>query len=235
MDKGKLLAVARGDEPADLVLRGGRVVNVFSGEIETAALAIVDGLIAGVGDDYAGREMIDLAGAFVAPGLIDAHVHIESSLCIPAQFAQAVVPHGVTTVVIDPHEIANVAGMDGLRFMAQSSAGLPLSVVVMASSCVPATHMETSGATLTAAELAHLLAEGAVYGLAEVMNFPGVVNGDPAVLAKLAAFAGRPRDGHAPRSPASSSTPTSRPASAASTNAPPSPKRAKSWRAGCTS
>jgi adenine deaminase len=198
MDKGKLLAVARGDEPADLVLRGGRVVNVFSGEIETAALAIVDGLIAGVGDDYAGREMIDLAGAFVAPGLIDAHVHIESSLCIPAQFAQAVVPHGVTTVVTDPHEIANVAGMDGLRFMAQSSAGLPLSVVVMASSCVPATHMATSGATLTATELAHLLAEGAVYGLAEVMNFPGVVNGDPAMLAKLAAFAGRPRDGHAP-------------------------------------
>jgi adenine deaminase len=148
MDKGKLLAVARGDEPADLVLRGGRVVNVFSGEIETAALAIVDGLIAGVGDDYAGREMIDLRGAFVAPGLIDAHVHIESSLCMPgAVCRRRVVPHGVTTVVVDPHEIANVAGMDGLRFMAQSSAGCRWSVVVMASSCVPATHMETSGAT----------------------------------------------------------------------------------------
>lgn len=198
MDKRKLLAVARGDVPADLVLRGGRVVNVFSGEIERAAIAIVDGLIAGVGDDYTGREVVDLDGAFVVPGLIDAHVHIESSLCTPAQFAQAVVPHGVTTVVADPHEIANVAGMDGLRFMAQSSAGLPLSVVVMASSCVPATQMETSGATLDAAELAHLLDEGAVYGLAEMMNFPGVVNGDAAVLAKLAAFAGRPRDGHAP-------------------------------------
>jgi adenine deaminase len=198
MDKRKLLAVARGDAPADLVLRGGRVVNVFSGEIEMAAIAIVDGLIAGVGDDYTSREVVDLDGAFVVPGLIDAHVHIESSLCTPAQFAQAVVPHGVTTVVIDPHEIANVAGMAGLRFMAQSSAGLPLSVVVMASSCVPATQMETSGATLGAAELAHLLDEGAVYGLAEMMNFPGVVNGDAAVLAKLAAFAGRPRDGHAP-------------------------------------
>ncbi len=198
MDTGKLLAVARGDAPADLVLRGGRVVNVFSGAIETAAIAIVDGLIAGVDDEYVGREVLDLNGAFVAPGLIDAHVHIESSLCTPAQFAQAVAPHGVTTVVIDPHEIANVAGMDGLRFMAQSSVGLPLSVVVMASSCVPATHMETSGATLDASDLAHLLAEGTVYGLAEVMNFPGVVNGAPAVLAKLDAFAGRPRDGHAP-------------------------------------
>lgn len=198
MDKGKLLAVARGDESADLVLRGGRIVNVFSGAIETAAIAIVDGLIAGVHDDYAGRDEIDLHGAFVAPGLIDAHVHIESSLCTPPQFARAVLPHGVTTVVADPHEIANVAGVEGLRFMAQSSVGLPLSVVVMASSCVPATHMETNGATLDAAQLAHLLDEGTVYGLAEVMNFPGVVNGDPAMLAKLAAFAGRPRDGHAP-------------------------------------
>ncbi|HAJ37771.1 MAG TPA: adenine deaminase [Chloroflexi bacterium] len=198
MDKQKLLAVARGDEPADLVLRGGRVVNVFSGEVETATIAIVDGLIAGIGDDYAGHDALDLHGAFVTPGLIDAHVHIESSLCTPAQFAQAVVPHGVTTVVIDPHEIANVVGMAGLRFMAQSSVGLPLSVVVMASSCVPATHMETNGATLAATELARLLDEGTVYGLAEVMNFPGVVNGDPAVLAKLTAFAGRPRDGHAP-------------------------------------
>ncbi|MBE2237503.1 MAG: adenine deaminase [Caldilineaceae bacterium] len=198
MDKGLLLAVARGDRPADLVLRGGRVVNVFSGEIEEAEVAVVDDLIAGVGMDYAGREIIDLDGAFVAPGLLDAHVHIESSLCIPAQFAQAVVPHGVTTVVTDPHEIANVAGVAGVRFMAQSSVGLPLSVVVMASSCVPATHMESSGATLAAAELAQLLDEGVVHGLAEVMNFPGVVNGDPAMLAKLAAFEGRARDGHAP-------------------------------------
>lgn len=198
MDRRRLLAVARGEEPADLVLRRGRVVNVFSGTVEETSIALAGDRIAGLGDDYQARETIDLNAAYVAPGLIDAHVHIESSLCIPAQFARAVLPRGVTTVVIDPHEIANVAGMAGLRFMAQSSAFLPLSVIVMASSCVPATHMETNGATLTATELAQLLAEGTVYGLAEVMNFPGVVYGDAEVLAKLAAFEGRPRDGHAP-------------------------------------
>lgn len=198
MSQTHLLAVARGDEPADLLLRGGRVINVFSGAIEAADIAIVDGRIAGLGAGYSARETVDLGGAYVAPGLIDAHVHIESSLCIPAQFAQAVVPHGVTTVVADPHEIANVAGLAGVRFMAQNSAGLPLSVVLMASSCVPATHMETTGATLAAAGLAQLLADGTVHGLAEVMNFPGVVYGDPEVLAKIEAFEGRPRDGHAP-------------------------------------
>ncbi|MEJ5248561.1 MAG: adenine deaminase [Caldilinea sp.] len=198
MDRRQLLAVARGEAPADLLLRQARVVNVFSGAIEETSIALAGDRIAGLGADYQAQEVIDLDGAYVAPGLIDAHVHIESSLCIPAQFARAVLPRGVTTVVIDPHEIANVAGMAGLRFMAQNSAGLPLSVVIMASSCVPATHMETNGATLTATELAQLLAEGTVHGLAEVMNFPGVVYGDAEVLAKIAAFEGRPRDGHAP-------------------------------------
>lgn len=198
MDTRRLLAVARGEEPADLVLRRGRVVNVFSGAVEETSIACASDRIAGLGDDYQARETVDLNGAYVAPGLIDAHVHIESSLCTPVQFARAVLPRGVTTVVIDPHEIANVAGMAGLRFMAQTSATLPLSVIVMASSCVPATHMETNGATLTAAELAQLFAEGTVHGLAEVMNFPGVVYGDIEVLAKIAAFEGRSRDGHAP-------------------------------------
>lgn len=198
MDRRRLLAVARGEAPADLLLRRARVVNVFSGAVEETSIALAGDRIAGLGADYQAQEVIDLDGAYVAPGLIDAHVHIESSLCIPAQFARAVLPRGVTTVVIDPHEIANVAGMAGLRFMAQNSAGLPLSVVIMASSCVPATHMETNGATLTATELAQLLAEGTVHGLAEVMNFPGVVYGDAEVLAKIAAFEGRPRDGHAP-------------------------------------
>lgn len=198
MDTRRLLAVARGEEPADLVLRRGRVVNVFSGAVEETSIACAGDRIAGLGDDYQARETVDLNGAYVAPGLIDAHVHIESSLCTPVQFARAVLPRGVTTVVIDPHEVANVAGMAGLRFMAQTSATLPLSVIVMASSCVPATHMETNGATLTAAELAQLLAEGTVHGLAEVMNFPGVVYGDIEVLAKIAAFEGRSRDGHAP-------------------------------------
>lgn len=198
MDLPNLLAVARGDAPADLVLRNGRIVNVFSGEIESGDIAIVEGVIAGVGPAYEGRVIVDLENAYIAPGLIDAHVHIESSLCIPPHFATAVLPHGVTTIVTDPHEIANVAGVAGIRYMADSSRDLPLHVVVMAPSCVPATDMETNGGPLTADDLAPLLADGTVYGLAEVMNFPGVVFGDPGVLAKLRAFAGHPQDGHAP-------------------------------------
>src|SRR4051812_33647847 len=121
-----ILAVARGDAPADLVLKNGRLVNVFSGEIEAGDVAIFGDRIAGVGPDYRGKDEVDLRGAFVAPGLIDAHVHIESSLCLPAQFAAAVVPRGVTTVVADPHEIANVAGAAGVRFMADAARGLAL-------------------------------------------------------------------------------------------------------------
>jgi adenine deaminase len=200
MDLPTLLAVARGDSPADLVFTNGRVINVFSGEIESTDIAVAGGRIVGLGSGYTGREMIDLGGAYVSPGLIDAHVHIESSLCLPAEFARAVVPRGVTTVVADPHEIANVAGVPGIRFMRDASRGLPLRVILMAPSCVPATTMATSGATLTVDDLAPLLAgdDPTVHGLAEVMNFPGVIGGDAAVLAKLAHFAGRPIDGHAP-------------------------------------
>src|SRR4051812_29913821 len=161
-----LLAVARGDLPADLVLRNGRIVNVFSGEIEGGDIAIVDGVIAGVGS-YRGKEEVDLNRAFVAPGLIDAHVHIESSLCIPPHFASAVVPCGVTTVVTDPHEIANVAGIRGIEFMVNASQVLPLRVLFRAPSCVPATNMATSGAVLNADDLAKLLRDGSVHGLAE--------------------------------------------------------------------
>ena len=193
-----LLAVARGDAPADLLLRGGRVCNVFTGTIESADVAVFDGRIAGVGPGYDANEVLDLDGAYLAPGLIDAHVHIESSLCVPAHFASAVLPRGVTTVVADPHEIANVCGPAGVRFIADSSKNLPLNVVVMAPSCVPATPMGTAGADLDDDALAELLADGTAHGLAEVMNFPGVISGDPAVLAKLASYAGRPLDGHAP-------------------------------------
>ncbi len=198
MNTSELLAVARGDQPADLLLCNGRVVNVLSGDIEDTDVALFDGRIAGVGAGYSAVETVDLQGAFIAPGLIDAHVHIESSLCLPAQFAAAVVPRGVTTVAADPHEIANVAGVDGVRYMAACSKALPLQVALMAPSAVPATHMETSGASLSAEDLAALLEEGTVHGLAELMNFPGVVYGDPDVLAKIAAFGGRPLDGHAP-------------------------------------
>ena len=198
MHTPELLAVARGDQPADLLLCNGRLVNVLSGEIENADVALYGGRIAGIGAGYSAVERVDLQGAFVAPGLIDAHVHIESSLCLPAQFAAAVVPRGVTTVVADPHEIANVAGVDGVRFMAECSRDIALQVMLMAPSAVPATQMETSGATLSAEDLALLLEEGTVHGLAELMNFPGTVHGDPDVLAKIAAFRGRPADGHAP-------------------------------------
>jgi adenine deaminase len=198
MNRKELLAVARGEVPADLLLTGGRVVNVFTGEVEEVDVAVAGGWIAGVGPGYRARNVLELDGAHLLPGLIDAHVHIESSLCAPPEFARAVVPRGTTTVISDPHEIANVHGIEGIRWMLDASEGLPLTVLVMASSCVPATHMGTAGAELDADALVALLAHPRVLGLAEVMNFPGVIHGDDGVLAKLEAFRGRPVDGHAP-------------------------------------
>lgn len=194
----RLLAVARGAEPADLVLRRAQLVNVLSGEIHPADVAICDGWIAGVGSGYAGHTVVDLDGAFLAPGFIDAHVHIESSMVPPREFARAVLPRGVTTAVTDPHEIANVLGIAGIRFMLDQARDLPFSMLVNASSCVPATEMGTAGAKLDAADLAALAREPGVLGLAEVMNFPGVVFGDPSVLAKIEVFGGRVIDGHCP-------------------------------------
>jgi adenine deaminase len=198
MDLERLLAYARGDQPADFVLRNGQVVNVFSSEVHPADVAVADGVIVGVGRGYPARETVDLDGRFLSPGWIDAHVHIESSMVTPRQFARAVVPKGVTTVVTDPHEIANVCGVPGIRFMLDDARDVPFTMLVNASSCVPATHMETSGAALSADDLATLKSLPGVLGLAEVMNFPGVVKGDDAVLAKLEAYADRVRDGHAP-------------------------------------
>lgn len=198
MNLPRTLAVARGDEPADLLLRNARLINVLSGEIHPAEVAIAGPLIAGVGEGYGARREIDLGGRFLCPGFLDAHVHIESSMVPPAEFARAVVPRGVTTVITDPHEIANVLGLEGVRFMLGDAAGSPLDVRVNAPSCVPATHLETSGARLEAADLAALLSEPKVLGLAEVMNFPGVVQGDPEILSKLCAFHGRVIDGHCP-------------------------------------
>ncbi|MBU2550055.1 MAG: adenine deaminase [Proteobacteria bacterium] len=192
-----LLKTARGEEPADLVLKGGRIVNVFTGEIERADLAVRDGLIAGLGR-YGGRVEIDVSGAWLAPGFMDPHLHLESTMLTPPRLAEVLAARGTTTVVADPHEIANVLGLDGIRYLIEASAGLPVDFFFMAPSCVPATHMETSGAVLGADDLATLLDEPRVLGLAEVMNFPGVINGLPDVLDKLARFAGRPLDGHAP-------------------------------------
>jgi adenine deaminase len=192
------IAAARGQQTADLRLTNLQLVNVFTGEIYPTEIAIAGTHIVGVGEGYTAAETVDLRGRYVAPGLIDAHVHIESSLCTPPEFSRAALTHGVTTVITDPHEIANVLGLDGIRFMLESAKGGPLSIYVMASSCVPATHMETAGARLEAADLQTLLANPAVLGLAEVMNYPGVVSGDPGVLDKIAAFSGRVLDGHCP-------------------------------------
>jgi adenine deaminase len=198
MDRTTLLSVSRGDTPADLLFRGGQVVNVFTGEIVVEDVAVAGPFVAGSGPGYDAASVIDLDGRFLLPGFIDAHVHIESSLVTPQEFAKAVVPRGTTTVVSDPHEIANVHGLDGIRFMLDASETLPLTVLVMASSCVPATHMGTAGAALEASDLESLLGHPRVIGLAEVMNFPGVIHGDPGVMEKLRAFSGYPIDGHAP-------------------------------------
>jgi len=197
-DLAKRIAVARGDARADLVLRDARVVDVFLGDVVRTSVAVCDGHVAGVGDYADGAEVVDLGGAWLAPGLIDAHMHMESSLLPPGEFARLAVPRGTTAVVIDPHEIANVLGVEGVRLMLGWSEGLPLGVFVMAPSCVPATHMETSGAELGAADLAELMDDARVVGLAEMMNFPGVVHADPEVLAKVETGLAKRVDGHSP-------------------------------------
>lgn len=199
MELAHLIRLARGQEPADLLLQGGRLINVFTGDIHEADIAIQGSRIVGIGEGYTAREVIPLRGRFVAPGFIDAHVHIESSMVPPPEFARAVVPHGTTTVIIDPHEIANVLGLDGIRYMLNAAKYNPLSVFVMLPSCVPASPLGTAGATLYWYDLQPLLSSPWVLGLAEMMNYPGVINGDPVVLDKLRAFAHVVRDGHAPQ------------------------------------
>jgi adenine deaminase len=196
-----LLAVARGDEPADLVLANGQVVNVFTGQVVRANVAVKDGRIAGVGPEYTkALECYDLAGQYILPGFIDGHIHIESSLLSMHEFARLALIHGTTTVVADPHEIANVLGVAGVKYMLKASEGMPLDVLLMAPSCVPSTSMETAGACVSAKDTAALLKLDRVIGLAEMMNYPGVAFGDKEVLAKLLAAKdmGKPIDGHAP-------------------------------------
>jgi adenine deaminase len=189
------LAVARGDEPADLVVRGGQVLCVFTREWLHADVAVVDGWIAGLGD-YRGREELDASGRYVVPGFIDAHMHLESSKLLVDEFARLVLPLGTTAVVADPHEIANVLGTDGVHWLLDACAGLPLDVYFMASSCVPASRFESPRRGLTIGDLEGLLRRRRVIGLAEMMNFPGVIAGDPDELAKLTLAAHV--DGHAP-------------------------------------
>ncbi len=192
------LAAARGDVAADLVLRGGQLVNVISGEIYQTDIVIHDRHVVALGDGYRGEREVDLAGMYVTPGLIDAHVHIESSLVTPPEFARAVLPHGVTTVITDPHEIANVLGLEGMRYMLERAKNGLQNMFVMASSCVPATEMETAGARLEAPDLAQLVDHPWVLGLAELMNYPGVALADEAMLDKITLFKDRALDGHAP-------------------------------------
>lgn len=193
------IRVARGDEPADLVLRGADYLDVFGCTFQRGDIAIADGQIVGVGD-YRGKEEWDLTGKTVCPGFIDAHIHLESSLVLPSAFAEAVIPHGTTGVVTDPHEIANVMGVDGIRYILEATEGLPLHVWVMLPSCVPATPDDESGAVLLADDLTSLYDHPRVLGLAEMMNYVGVVAGDDAVLDKLASARARGKtiDGHAP-------------------------------------
>jgi adenine deaminase len=198
MNLADRIAVARGDMPASLVLRNARLVNVLSGEIDETDIVVYGDTIVACAPGYEADEVIDLGGRYVCPGFIDAHVHIESSLCTPPEFSRVVLAHGVTTVVTDPHEIANVLGLEGIRFMLERAKHGPINMYVMASSCVPATDMETSGARLEAEDLEPLLRSPWVLGLAEMMNYPGVIYGDEGVLDKLEMYQGKVLDGHAP-------------------------------------
>jgi len=198
MDLKELISVARGETQADLLLKNARIVNTFIGEIEQADVAIYGDKIAGVGDYGRAREIIDLQGKFLAPGLINGHTHIESSMLHPARYAEAVVPKGTLVVVTDLHEIANVCGSEGIKFVTDLARKLPLDMLFMAPSCVPATHLETSGAQISSKEVKKILAHPKILGLGAMMNFPGVVSGDEEVLKKISASKGKIIDGHAP-------------------------------------
>ena len=191
------LAVARGDEPADLVVRGGRVLSVFTREWLETGVAIVDGVVAGLGD-YEGREVLDATGKHVVPGFVDAHMHLESVKLMVDEFARLVLPLGTTTVVADPHEIANVLGVDGVHWLLDATAELQLDVYFMASSCVPASAFESPRRPLGAGDLESLMRRRRVLGLAEMMNFPGVIAGSPGELEKLLLDGAEHVDGHAP-------------------------------------
>ncbi len=191
------LSVARGEVPAEIVFKNAQLVNVLSAEIYLTNVAIDDGRVVGIGD-YEGRETIDLEGAYLAPSLIDGHFHVESTMLTIPEFVRAAVPHGTGAMVIDPHEYANVLGLDGIRYVLESSKNLPIDFFIMLPSCVPATHLETAGARFTADDLALMIADDRIAGVAELMNYPGVFLGWESELAKIRAGKGKAIDGHAP-------------------------------------
>ncbi len=195
-----IIKAAKGDEKADLVIKNAQIINVLSEEIYQADVAIKDGIIAGVGSGYIGEKEIDAQGKFISPSFIDGHVHIESSMLLPSEFAKMVVPSGTTSVVADPHEISNVIGLHGISFMREASKDLPLDVYMMLPSCVPASPYETSGFELNSYDLSMLIDSPWVLGIAEMMNFPGVINLDSEVLSKIKLGLDKRKriDGHAP-------------------------------------
>ncbi len=199
MNLNEIIKAANGEKPVDLLLTNARIVNVLAGEITSQAVAISDGMIVGFGQ-YTTKKVLDLDGRFVAPGFIDGHVHIESAMTCVSEFARAIVVQGTTTIVADPHEIANVLGTDGIAYMLQSAEQQPVNIYFTLPSCVPATDMETAGARLTAADLEPFLKQEKIVALAEMMNYPGVILRDPDVLAKIisASQHRKPVDGHAP-------------------------------------
>jgi len=194
----QIIQAAHGEHPVDLVLRNVNLVNVISGEIYPTDIAIHDDLIVGIGNSYEAKEEYDLKGLYASPGFIDGHVHIESSMVVVPQFARVLVPLGTTSVIADPHEIANVMGYEGIRFMMDFAKYNPLNVFFMLPSCVPATKLETAGSQLRAFDIFPFLNEKWVLGLGEVMNFPGVINGDVDVLDKISIASAKRIDGHAP-------------------------------------
>ena len=198
MSLAKLISVARGDAPADLLLKNVKIINTFVGIIEEGNVAIYGDRIAGIGNYQKAKKAIDLNGSYLAPGLIDGHTHIESSMLHPAQYAQAVVPRGTSVLVTDLHEITNVSGLEGIKFVMNWAQKVPIDMFFMAPSCVPATHMETSGAEIKAHDIKKILKMKNVIGLGEMMNFPGVISGDKQVLSKITAARGKIIDGHAP-------------------------------------
>ena len=199
MKKQRIIDVAAGRAPADLVLKNAVYVNVFSGELEKRDIAVAEGLIVGLGS-YSGTEEVDMTGKIVCPGFIDAHIHLESSLVSPAEFARAVIPHGTTTVITDPHEIANVMGEAGIEYMLAATENLPVDVRFMIPSCVPASPMDESGASLDYRDIDSFFEHPRVQGLAEMMNFPGIISADSETVAKIVASQAHHKkiDGHAP-------------------------------------
>ena len=194
----RLIPAARGERPADLILANARVINTFTGEVESGNVAICGDRIAGVGDYRQAKQVLDLSGKFIAPGLINGHTHLESSMLDIGQYARAVVPRGTSALVTDLHEIANVSGLAGMKYILNGARRLPLDLFLMAPSCVPATHLETAGASISPQDIRRILRWREAIGLGEVMNFPGVLGGDAGMLEKINLARGKIIDGHAP-------------------------------------